>query len=88
MIEDPQVPAEPSVSSPVKQRVRKRRRTATKGQITDLTAEDDSQPISPKEKKTKGSSPSKTKEEKRLKRFRHQAPATYLERLHRATTQR
>ena len=81
-----------STNPPKPSSTRKRKRTATsKGQTTsgDLTDEPnvDTEYLSPS--KSQKHSPRKSKrEEKRLRRYRSQAPSSYLEKLHRATTQR
>lgn len=73
---------------------KKRKRAATptpksKGQVMDLTQEDENQAHSPPAKKNKGASARKAQnEEKRSRRFRPHASSSYLERLNRATTQR
>ena len=69
---------------------RKRTATPTPSKIIDLTEEYDGQEnSSPIKKKKKPSTPKKAKDqEKRLRRFRSHAPSTYLDKLHRATTQR
>ena len=73
---------------------RKRKRDATAAPskaekpVIDLTEEEEAESAKPSPKKKKAS-PQKAKDtEKRLKRFRDHAPGSYLEKLHRATTQR
>lgn len=71
---------------------KKRKRTATstprktKELVGDLASEHDTLDFSLSSKKNKGASPPIS--EKRLRRFRQHAPASYLEKLSRATTQR
>jgi len=71
---------------------KKRKRTATSTPsktAIDLTNDYDGQDSPTSSKKKKAATPRKSKdEEKRLRRFRQKAPSTYLEKLHRATTQR
>ncbi|MCJ1279736.1 hypothetical protein MMC21_007560 [Puttea exsequens] len=63
--------------------------TTPKKQVIDLTAADDvSTQASPSKKGKKATSKKAKDEEKRLRRFRDNAPSSYLEKLHRATTQR
>ena len=73
---------------------RKRKRDATAASskaekpIMDLMAEEEAELAKPSPRKKKAT-PKKAKDnEKRLRRFRDHAPASYLEKLHRATTQR
>ena len=89
--EDPEKDELTSVSGPT---TRKRTRDATAAPskaekpVIDLTAEEEAESAKPSPKKKKAS-PQKAKDtEKRLKRFRDHAPGSYLEKLHRATTQR
>ena len=89
--EDPEKDGLASASGPMT-RKRKRDATATpskaKKPVVDLMAEEETEMAQPSPKKKKAS-PQKAKvEEKRLKRFRDHAPGSYLEKLHRATTQR
>ena len=89
--EDPEKDELASASGPT---TRKRKRDATAAlskaekPVIDLTAEEEAGSAKPSPKKT-NASPKKAKDtEKRLKRFRDHAPGSYLEKLHRATTQR
>ena len=73
---------------------RKRKRDATaasskaENPVMDLMAEEETKTAKPSPTKKKAI-PKKAKDnEKRLRRFRDHAPASYLEKLHRATTQR
>ena len=80
-----------SASGPMT-RKRKRDATATPSKaqqpVVDLMAEEETEMAKPSPKKKKAG-PQKAKiEAKRLKRFRDHAPGSYLEKLHRATTQR
>ena len=93
-IEDPDKDELASASGPMT-RKRKRDATATPSKaqqpVVDLMAEEEAEIAKPSEKKAspKKASPKKAKDdEKRLKRFRDHAPGLYLEKLHRATTQR
>ncbi len=89
--EDPEKEGLASASLP---RTRKRKRNATAApskaakSVTDLMAEEEAESVKPSPTKKKAT-PHKAKDnEKRLRRFRDHAPASYLEKLHRATTQR
>ena len=83
------VGSSPLISEPLTKK-RKRTATSTPSKLVDLTNDDDAREVaSPSKKKKKAATPKKaTDEEKRLRRFRQHAPSTYLEKLHRATTQR
>ena len=96
---NPNASSQPSPPLKSMSSTKKRKRTATstpsktKTQVIDLTG-DDVEIASPSKKKKRkvarlDKSPTKGKtEEKRLKRFRDHAPGSFLEKLHRATTQR
>ncbi len=64
-----------------------RKRNAVSKADADHASKDDAQAVSSPRKKRRAS-PKKEDEEKRLRRFRAKAPDSYLEKLHRATTQR
>jgi len=66
---------------------KKRKRNAPSKAVADHANDDDAQAASSPPKKKKAT-PRKKDEEKRLRRFRQKAPESYLEKLHRATTQR
>ena len=96
--EDPKKDELVPVSGPM---TRKRKRDATAAPskveqpVTEVMVEEEEEPAkAPSTKKaetspTKKTTPQKAKDkEKRLRRFRDHAPASYLEKLHRATTQR
>ena len=89
--EDPEKDELASASGPT---TRKRKRDATAAPskaekpVGDLMAEEEAESAKPSPTKKKAT-PQKAKDkEKRLRRFRDHAPASYLEKLHRATTQR
>ena len=89
--EDPKKDELVSASGPM---TRKRKRDATAAPskaekpVIDLMAEENAEMVKPSATK-KEATPRKAKDnEKRLRRFRDHAPASYLEKLHRATTQR
>ena len=93
MIEDHVIaPVGAACSDPHISKKREMAATSTpksKGLVMDPTQLDENQVQYPPAKKKKGISPRKAKdEEKRLRRFRGQAPSSYLERQNRATTQR
>ena len=70
---------------------KKARAPSSKGreQAIYAAADEEAEVQSPPSKGKKRASPRKAKdEEKRLRRFRQHAPSAYLEKLHRATTQR
>lgn len=96
MIEDPK-PADGSDSLPKKSQAvtGKRKRTATAtpskaiGKAVELALDDEAELEVSSLKKKKRASPKKVNaEEKRLRRYRQHAPASYHEKLNRATTQR
>ncbi|KAL2041184.1 hypothetical protein N7G274_006128 [Stereocaulon virgatum] len=75
-------------SSPSKKKARASS-SKGRGKASNNAADEDAQVQSPSSKEKKGTSPRKAKDdEKRLRRFRQHAPSAYLEKLHRATTQR
>ena len=75
--------------SVTKKRKRMATSTPTKQVINLDDGEDDQEIFSPSKKKKKMATPKKANdEEKRLRRYRQKAPASYLEKLNRATTQR
>ena len=89
--EDPQKDELASATLPM---TRKRKRDATAASskaekpAMDLMAEEEAEITKPSPTKKKAV-PKKAKDnEKRLRRFRDHAPGSYLEKLHRATTQR
>lgn len=63
------------------------KRDAPSKAVVDHANDNDAQSVSSPPKK-KRATPRKADEEKRLKRFRQKPPGSYLEKLHRATTQR
>lgn len=85
MLEDKPLPlrygSQPDAAS------KKRKRNIEIKALVDLTNDDDAQASSSPSKKKKAT-PRKKDEEKRLRRFRQKAPGSFLEKLHRATTQR
>ena len=101
--EDPKKDELVSTSRPIT-RKRKRDATAAPSNVekpvTEVMVEEEAEPVNASPTKMAKTSPTKkaetapTKkrkakdEEKRLRRFRDHAPASYLEKLHRATTQR
>ena len=87
-------PEEDELASASVPTTRKRKRNATAAPsktekpAMDLMAEEEAELAKPSSTKKKAT-PQKAKDnEKRLRRFRQHAPASYLEKLHRATTQR
>ena len=96
--EDPKKDELVSTSGPMT-RKRKRDTTAAPSKVekpvTEVMVEEEAEPAKASPTKKAETSPTKMKtprkakdEEKRLRRFRDHAPASYLEKLHRATTQR
>ena len=89
--EDPEKDELTSASGPMT-RKRKRDATATPSKaqkpVVDSMAEEEAKMANPSPKKKKASLQKAKDDEKRLRRFRDHAPGSYLERLHRATTQR
>ena len=89
--EDPEKEESASASVPT---TRKRKRNATaapsKAEMPamDLMAEEEAELVKPSPTKKKATPHEAKDKEKRLRRFRDHAPASYLEKLHRATTQR
>ena len=79
-------PSNPKSSS--NKRKRPASSTPTKGNVVDLTEDGDDQAVSASPNRKKASPRKAQDVEKRLRKFRHYAPQTYLEKLHRATTQR
>ena len=89
--EDPEKDELASASVPM---TRKRKRNATAAPskaekpVMGPMAEEEAETAKPSPTKKKAASQKAKDEEKRLRRFRDHAPASYLEKLHRATTQR
>ena len=88
---DPQKDELASTSLPM---TRKRKRDATEASskaekpVMDLMAEEEAEIAKSSPTKKKAIPKMAKDKEKRLRRFRDHAPASYLEKLHRATTQR
>ena len=90
--EDPEKDELATTSGPT---TRKRKRNATAAPskaekpVMDLMAEEEAESAKPSPTKKKKVPPAEVKDnEKRLRRFRDHAPGSYMEKLHRATTQR
>ena len=62
--------------------------TRNKAEVIDLTGDDDDVEIATPSKRKNTKAKANQDEEKRLRMFRKSAPLTYLEKLHRAQTQR
>jgi hypothetical protein len=80
--------ATPGAEGKKRKRVPDRTSGTSSGKVNSPTHVETDLLSTPANKKGKKSTAASVEKEKRLRRFRQKAPQTYLEKLHRATTQR